>query len=735
MMPGLGPEVKAGGPILGPVSLSKRILLGLVAGVFVGLFLGEKASFLELPAKGFVQLLQVTVLPYVVTSLVAGIARGTPAQARRLASKGGLALALLWALSLALVFVSPIALPPDRGGFFFATTDVSREPQIDWLDLYIPSNPFHSLANNVVPAVVVFSVLLGVAILGLPGKERILGPLGLVSDSLGRAGGLLVSLTPYGLFAIAGHAAGTLRLEEFERLQAFLLVYVGLALILTLWVLPGLVSVLTGLSYRRILSLAQDPLLTAFVTANLFIVLPLLAERGKVLLAEAGLDKASADEAADVLVPASFTFPHSAKLLSLAFVLFSGWFIGAPVPSREFPSLAGAGLLSLFGSLNTAVPFLLDLVRLPADLFQLFIVSSVVNARFGSAAAAMHTFALALLGAHLMAGRLRVDRKRLLAFTASTLVVVGAFLAGSRLLLGRVLPGPEKASAAIDRLRLTGAWGVLAPAEVRSEGEPEPAPPVRGQRVQEIRRRGSLRFGVTDDEIPWSFRNGRGDWVGLEADLAHALAVDLGLRLELVPVGRDAREQALSSGLCDLAAGRIKPERAMAMQFSRPITEEAWAFLVPDHRRELFARLDQARRQEELRVAVLRVPEWIVRLKALLPRAEIVPIDTIPDFVNAPPGRLDAMYTGYARATAYSLLYPQLAAVVPSPGLGSVPIALTVPEGDEDLVQLVNAWLEQVRASGLLEAKLDYWVRGKGTRTEEGPRWSIGRNVLGWWKD
>jgi ABC-type amino acid transport substrate-binding protein len=374
-------------------------------------------------------------------------------------------------------------------------------------------------------------------------------------------------------------------------------------------------------------------------------------------------------------------------------------------------------------------------VRLPADLFQLFIVSSVANSRFGSAAAAMHTFVLALLGAHLMAGRLRVDRKRLLGFAASSLVLVGAFLLGSRILLDRVLPGPEKASAAIDRLRLTGAWGVLAPVEVQSAAEPASLPPVRGQRLQEIRRRGSLRFGVTDDQMPWSFRNGRGEVVGLEADLAHALAVDLGLRLELVLVGRDAREQAFASGACDVAAGRIVPNRAMLMQFSHPVTEEAWAFLVPDHERELFTSLDRTRRQEGLRVAVLRVPEWIVRLKAVLPHAEIVPVDSILDFVTAPPGRFDAMYTGYARATAYSLLYPQLAAVVPSPGLGGVPLAITVPAGEEDLLQLVNAWLEQVRASGLLEAKLDYWARGKGARAEEGPRWSIARDVLGWWKD
>jgi ABC-type amino acid transport substrate-binding protein len=347
----------------------------------------------------------------------------------------------------------------------------------------------------------------------------------------------------------------------------------------------------------------------------------------------------------------------------------------------------------------------------------------------------MHTFALALLGAHLMSGRLRVDRRRLLGFAASSLVLVGAFLLGSRLLLGRVLPGSETATAAIDRLRLTGAWGVLAPVEVLSRAEPPPVPPVRGQRVHEIQRRGSLRFGVTDDEIPWSFRNGRGEVVGFEADLAHALAVDLGLSLELVPVGRDEREQALASGACDVAAGRIKPDRAMVMQFSRPITEERWAFLVPDHERELFASLDRARGREGLHVAVLNVPEWIAHVRGVLPRAEVVPVDGVQDFVDAPAGRFDAMFTGYGRAIAQSLLHPRLAAVVPSPGLGSVPIAFTVPEGDEDLVQLVNAWLEQARASGLLEAKLDYWARGKGARAEEGPRWSIGRDVLGWWRD
>jgi Na+/H+-dicarboxylate symporter/ABC-type amino acid transport substrate-binding protein len=715
------------------VSLSRQILLGLAGGLAVGLFFGEKAAFLELPAKAFVQLLQVTVLPYVIGSLIVGVARGTPEQARRLASKGGAALLLLWTLALVLVFLTPLGLPPEKGGSFFATVDGSRETDIDWIELYIPSNPFRSLANNLVPAVVVFSVLLGVALLGVKGKEKIVEGLQVVNQALGRAGSLVVKLTPLGLFAIAGHAAGTLRVDEFERLQAYLVVYVGLALVLTLWLLPAVVSALTGLSYRRIVSLSFDPLLTAFVTANLFVVLPLLAERGKALLAESGLGADSRDEAVDVLVPASFTFPHSAKLLSLAFVLFAGWFVGAPVPVGRYPALAGAGLLSLFGSIYAAVPFLLDLVRLPADLFQLFMVSSVVNSRFGSAAAAMHVFALALLGAHLMAGRLRLRPRRLAGVAGGTVAILALFFGASRLVLSRVLPGPESATAALDRLRLSGAWGVVPEVEVESAASPASPAPVTGRRLDEIRQRGALRFGFTEDEVPWAFRNGRGEVVGLEIDLVLALASEMGLRLDLVPVPRERREAALASGACDLAAGRVQPTaRVLA---SRSFAEEAWAFVVRDHVRGAFATIEGLRRRPGLRIAVIGRPSWMQRLAALLPRAQIVPVGSPLDFIRAEPGRLDALYTGSARGTALSLVHPEFTAVVPEPGLGSVLIAFAVPEGEEELLARIDAWIDQERASGLLEAKLDYWVRGKGAKAEQGPRWSVARDVLGWWRE
>ena len=86
------------------MSLSAKIALGLAGGVVTGLFLGERAAFLEWPAKVFVQLLQVTVMPYLVTSLISGIASGSSGQARRLFTRAGVIVLVLWALSLTLVF-------------------------------------------------------------------------------------------------------------------------------------------------------------------------------------------------------------------------------------------------------------------------------------------------------------------------------------------------------------------------------------------------------------------------------------------------------------------------------------------------------------------------------------------------------------------------------------------------------------------------------------------------------
>ena len=53
--------------------LSRRIAIGVVAGIAVGVFFGDRTAFLQIVADGYVRLLQMTVLPYVTISIVSGL--------------------------------------------------------------------------------------------------------------------------------------------------------------------------------------------------------------------------------------------------------------------------------------------------------------------------------------------------------------------------------------------------------------------------------------------------------------------------------------------------------------------------------------------------------------------------------------------------------------------------------------------------------------------------------------
>jgi len=139
------------------MSFTNKILIGLVSGILLGLFLGELVAPLKLMADGFVKLLQMTVLPYVTISIISSLGSLDYANARRLGIRAGAVLVVLWGIALLFAFLFPRAFPSIESASFFSTMLIERQPPFNFVDLYIPSNPFHSLANNAVPAVVLFS--------------------------------------------------------------------------------------------------------------------------------------------------------------------------------------------------------------------------------------------------------------------------------------------------------------------------------------------------------------------------------------------------------------------------------------------------------------------------------------------------------------------------------------------------------------------------------------------------
>src|SRR5262249_44659819 len=233
-------------------SLSARIVRGVLAGIATGVIFGEYAAVLQVVADGYVRLLQMTVLPYVTISIVSGLGALDFAEAKRLGARVGTVLGLLWATALLSVLLVALMFPPHESASFFSTTLLQEREGFDFLGLYIPTNPFNSLANNIVPSVVLFSIVVGLALIPVQQKGRLIEVLSIANAAISNATNFIVSLTPYGVFAISAVVAGTLGFETLARLQVYLISYVSIALLLSLWVLPGLVATLTPVPFRAV---------------------------------------------------------------------------------------------------------------------------------------------------------------------------------------------------------------------------------------------------------------------------------------------------------------------------------------------------------------------------------------------------------------------------------------------------------------------------------------------------
>jgi Na+/H+-dicarboxylate symporter/ABC-type amino acid transport substrate-binding protein len=702
------------------MSFTSKILAGLGLGAAVGWLLGARAEPFRLAADAYVRLLEMTVLPYLMVSLVGGIGSLDSRRAKSLFLRVGAITLVLWGIALGLALLMPLAFPEIQSASFFSTTLVEDRPRIDLIALYVPSNPFQSLANTVVPAVVVFSVVVGAALMGAPGKERLLEPLAVLEGTLARANRFLIRLTPIGVFAIAAHFVGTVDLGQLARLRVYLIAYGVLALFLALYVLPALVGCLTPISAGRVLRSMKDVLITGFMTGDLFVVLPTLIDRCKELLAEAAISDEQDAALPEVIVAAFYNFPNAAKLLSLSFVLFAAWYSETALSVSDYARLVVAGVVSLFGSVNGAIPFLLDVARVPTDTFQLFLATSILAARLGTVAAAMHMIVLALVGTYALRGRLRLSPRRIAREAVIAAGLAALTVAGLAVAFRAMGAGKYEG----DRLALE--MGLLRPpAEpaviLREVPEPLPRPSPDGSSVlAAVRQRGRVRVGYVEGQTPYSFFNSRGELVGFDVEMAYALASDLGVALELAPVPRERLAFALEDGRYDLVMGGVfmVTRRVGQLDFSPPYLDETLAFVVRDHRRAEFSSAEWVRAQKGLRVAAPDLPYFLTVLRREFPDLQVVPVPLrdIQGFLSGKGEPVDALCLTAERGSFLTLLYPAFSVAVPHPLEIRLPLAYPVGRHDLEMTRYLATWIDLKKKDGTISALYEHWILGRSAR-------------------
>ncbi|MBX9447545.1 L-cystine transporter [Dickeya chrysanthemi] len=291
-------------------SLSKKVLLGLITGVLFGLVLHliygddnpvikQSIAWFNIVGNGYVQLLQMIVMPLVFVSILNSVARLHNASSLGKISLLALGTLLFTTLIAALIgiFVTNLfgltasglvqgaqessRLSTIQNSYAGKVADLNV-PQL--LLSFIPKNPFADLTGanpTSIISVVIFAAFLGVAALHLlkddaAKGERVLTAIDTLQSWVMKLVRLVMRLTPYGVMALMTKMVASSNLQDILKLGSFVVAsYLGLGL---MFGVHALLLAMNGVNPARFYRKVWPVLSFAFTSRSSAATIPLNIE-------------------------------------------------------------------------------------------------------------------------------------------------------------------------------------------------------------------------------------------------------------------------------------------------------------------------------------------------------------------------------------------------------------------------------------------------------------------------
>ena len=232
-------------------------------------------------------------------------------------------------------------------------------------------------------------------------------------------------------------------------------------------------------------------------------------------------------------------------------------------------------------------------------------------------------------------------------------------------------------------------------------------------KLQEIRERGMLKVGSTGDYNPMSYLDpATGEYVGFDAALTEDLAAALGVGLEYVPTSWPTLMEDTLAGKFDLAICGITVTDARKEQalMSEGYLENGKTILVRAEDAEKYTSLGDVNKPE---VRVMVNPGGLNEKFARenLPDVTLIIHDVnqdIPGLIAE--GEADVMITEIMEAGYYVGQDSRLAAPLIYEPFTNGQLGVLMPKGSEDLLDYVNAFLEEEKGSGRIDELADEYI-------------------------
>jgi cyclohexadienyl dehydratase len=222
---------------------------------------------------------------------------------------------------------------------------------------------------------------------------------------------------------------------------------------------------------------------------------------------------------------------------------------------------------------------------------------------------------------------------------------------------------------------------------------------------------GTVRVCSTGDYRPFTYRDPRGQWSGMDIDLAGDLARRLGVKLQLVPTTWSALVGDLEER-CDLAMGgiTITLDRARKALYSAPYLRDGKAGVVrcaDDPKYRSLADIDRP----GVRVIVNPDGTNADFDKANLHNATIVEYpDNNAIFDQIIAGKADAMITDATEIRWQTMQHPQLCGVDVDHQFNFAQKAYLFRRSGTTVQQWVNQWLNIIANDGSYAATSQKWL-------------------------
>ncbi|MGD0664842.1 MAG: cation:dicarboxylase symporter family transporter [Rhabdochlamydiaceae bacterium] len=714
-------------------SLSLQMLIAVLIGIFMGLFLGDLCSVFGPWENAYIMILKVTTIPYLICAVMHGIGRLGLSTAKNILHKGLIFISCMWAINIIIIYVTVYLFPTSKGITYSAFSTI-KPSAINFADLLIPDNIFAALSHNLIPAVVVFGILVGISLMHIKEKQPFMGVLDTLVNSLTTITGWISRITPIGTFLIIADRVGTIQLDTVKQIGTYLVLYILGITILALWIVPRIVGMLTIIPAKQWIKSLGPLMLVAFTTNLVIVTLPFLIELIK-REAQHYYHKDDSEKSNSIgdqiqsIVSVIYNLPLGSLFIAV-FIFFVSTFYNIPLSGDSqiqlflttfLTSLGAIGLGSWINSLN----FLLDTLGLPLLAIDTYLATLPFTAGFQSMVSVMEIASLSLLIALACHGLLKWDWRKISKQTVVILIPVFAFIVIFKSWIH--LPPIANHTKGIYEI------SIAKPIEVKTYRKDEALPePRSGDVLDRILSSKLLRVGYNPEAIPFCFPNEQGELVGYDMAFAYTLAKDLQCDLELVPINLSRFDEELKSGLYDVAMSSvtINEDRLRKVAFSSPYLESHIAFIMKKKYKKKYTSVSSII-QDNMNLVVRRGSAYEQLARSIAPENKIVTVETYQDYITQYPD--DVLLRGEFQQISWSLTHPEYAVVFPDPEISKDVFGYATAQGADKFLCYLNLWMDLKKNEKLTSELYNIWILGRTdmTTTPE-RRWSIIRNVFGW---